>query len=208
MGYKRSLYVFVMLLLSGSAAAQINLYLGGALQGNYSWIRGEEATFEPGVGAGFSFVYWEHEYWFLKAGLNYMFKSSSCLDYPDDYGVPVNDPGDKVRIGFAEQALGIPLTVYFRPVESGDNTLLVTGTLEMMVVTHLKEHTGEFGDLVLKGSEVKSRTKTNVGIGVGYQRQLDQHMFLNIVPTFSVDLRSDRAFNTIALTAELIFGVY
>ncbi len=205
---KKSLYLLVLILLSGSAGAQINLYVGGNLQGNYSWMRGDEPTFEPGFGGGFSFVYWEYEYWFLKAGINYVAKSSSHLDYPDDYGVPITDPNDKVQISFAEQAIGIPLTLYYRPIESGDNTLLLTGTLEMMLVTHLKEYTEEFGELVLKGGDVTSRTKTNLGFGVGYQRQLDQHMFLNIIPSFNVDIRSARAFNSITLTAELIFGVY
>ena len=195
-------------MLSITAGAQINIYLGGNLQGNYSWIRGDEHTFKPGFGGGLSFVYWEYEYWFLKAGLDYSYKSSSSLEYPEDYGVPIESPDDKIHITFSEQAVGIPLTIYFRPYESGANTLLITGSLKTMFVAHLKENTEEYGELVLNGGEIKNRTKTNVGIGVGYQRQLDQHMFLNIVPCFNVDIRAARAFNSITLTAELIFGVY
>ena len=48
----------ILLALTFMLQAQINLYLGGNLQGNYSWLRGDEATFEPGFGGGVSFVYW------------------------------------------------------------------------------------------------------------------------------------------------------
>ncbi|MFO7933584.1 MAG: hypothetical protein R6U78_05830 [Bacteroidales bacterium] len=198
----------LFLLISLNAGAQINIFLGGNLQGNYSWIRGDESTFKPGFGGGFSFVYWEYEYWFIKAGLDYANKSSSSLYYPEDYGVPIDELSDKTRITFIEQNVGIPLTVYFRPIEQGDNTLLITGTLEMMFVVHLKENSAEYGELVLTGNDVGNRTKTCLGLGVGYQRQLAQHTYLNIVPSFNLDLRSARPFNTINLTAELIFGVY
>jgi len=208
MRIKRAIYLAVFLLSSMTAAAQINLYVGGNLNANYSTLRGDESSFKPGFGGGFSFVYWEYEYWFLKAGIDYIYKTSSMLDYPDDYGVPINSPDDKVQITFMEQAVGIPLTIYFRPYEKGANTLLISGTMQTNIVVGLKQNTDEYGELVLKGSQIKSRTKTNLGIGVGYQRQLDQHMFLNIVPSFNVDLRSVRAFNSITLTAELIFGVY
>jgi hypothetical protein len=208
MRIKRAVYLAVFLLSSMTAAAQINLYVGGNLNANYSALRGDESTFKPGFGGGFSFVYWEYEYWFLKAGIDYIYKTSSMLDYPDDYGVPINSPDDKVHITFSEQAVGIPLTIYFRPYEKGANTLLISGTMQTNIVVGLKENTEEYGELVLKGSQIKARTKTNLGIGVGYQRQLDKHMFLNIVPSFNVDLRSVRAYNSITLTIELIFGVY
>ena len=208
MMFKRAIYLLAFLLLSVTAGAQINIYLGGNLQGDYSWLRGDEHTFKPGFGGGFSFVYWEYEYWFLKAGLDYNYKSSSSLEYAEDYGVPITDPDDKINITFKEQTIGVPLIIYFRPYESGANTLLITGSLKTMFIVHLKENSEEYGELVLKGSDIKTRAKTNVGIGVGYQRQLDQHMFLNIVPSFNVDIRSIRAFNSITLTAELIFGVY
>ena len=130
MMFKRTIYLISLLFLSATAGAQINIYLGGNLQGNYSWMRGDNHTFEPGFGGGFSFVYWEYEYWFLKAGIDYMNKTSSFLEFPEDYGVPINDPGDKVNISFTEQTIGLPLTVYFRPYESGANTLLITGSLK------------------------------------------------------------------------------
>jgi hypothetical protein len=205
---KRAVYLAAFLMVSLTAGAQINLYIGGNLQGNYSWLRGDEHTYEPGFGGGFSFVYWEHEYWFLKAGIDYNYKTSSVLDYPDDYDVPVISPDDKVTISFTEQSIGIPLTIYFRPYERGANTLLIAGTMKTNVVVGLKENTEEYGELVLKGAEIKSRMKTNLGIGVGYQRQLDQHTFLNIIPSFNVDVRSVRAFNSVTLTVELIFGIY
>lgn len=205
---KRALNLFFLLLFSAGAFSQINIYLGGNLQGNYSWVRGDEHTFRPGFGGGFSFVYWEYEYWFLKAGIDYSFKKSSSLRLPENYEVPITGPEDKVQITFTEQSIGIPLTAYFRPYESGENSLLILGTLEMMFVAHLKEDTEEYGELVLSGNEISTRTKTNVGIGVGYQRQLDQHRYLNIYPSYKMDIRADRAFNSINLTAELIFGVY
>ncbi|MEZ5071136.1 MAG: hypothetical protein R2751_09230 [Bacteroidales bacterium] len=199
---------FVLLGLSGKAAAQINLYVGGGFHGNYSWLRGDEHTFEPGFGGGLSFIYWEYEYWFVKAGIDYMKKSSSMLDYPEEYEVPIESPDDKVQISYTEHLIGIPLTVYFRPLESGNNALLVTGTMEMMAVAKLQEHTEEYGDVVLKGGDAKTWTKTNIGIGAGYQRMLQKHMYLNAYPSFQVDIRGARAYNSILFTVELIFGVY
>jgi hypothetical protein len=205
---KRAAYLLVFLMVSISAGAQINLFMGGHLQANYSSLSGDESAFKPGFGGGFSFVYWEHEYWFMKAGLDYMYRSSSVLDYPYDYGVDVTDPDDKVHITFTEQTVGIPLIFYFRPFEKGADAMLVTGSMQVGIVTGLKENTEEFGELVLKGNQVKSRVKTNLGIGVGYQRQLDKNLFLNIFPSFNLDLRTVRAFHSVTLTAEIIFGVY
>ena len=205
---KRAVYLALFLIVSVAAQAQINVYVGGNLQGNYSWIRGDEATMEPGFGGGVDFIYWEYEYWFLKAGIDYYHKTSSALDYPDDFGVEPEDADDKINITFTEQTIGIPLTVYFRPYEWRANTLLLTGSLTTLYVLNLKENSEEYGEIVLKGADLKTRIKTSVGIGAGYQRQLDKHIFLNIVPSYNIDLRGDRAFNSITLSLELIFGIY
>ena len=205
---KSAVYLLVFLIATVAAQAQINVYLGGNIQGNYSWIRGDEPTMEPGFGGGVNFIYWEYEYWFLKAGIEYYHKISSIMEYPDDYGIEPEDADDKIRITFTEQSIGIPLTVYFRPYEWRANTILIAGTLNTMFVASLKENSEEYGELVLKGNDLKTRIKSNVGIGVGYQRQLDKHMFLNFIPSYNIDLRGDRAFNSITLSAELIFGIY
>ena len=208
MKLKKAFWIVPFFLLSQVAEAQIDIFLGGTLQGNYSWMKGDNHTIQPGFGGGFSFIYWEYEYWFLKTGINYTRKSSSSLRYPDDFDEPVTSPDDKVQITFTEQSIGIPLMIYFRPYESGANTLLITGSLEPMYVAHLKESTGEFGDLIMTGGAIDSRIKTNLGIGLGYQRQIDRDIFLNIVPSFNMDIRSPRAYQSITLTAELIFGIY
>ena len=208
MKMKYALWIVCCIFLARVAEAQVNLYIGGNLQGNYSWMRGDNPTFEPGFGGGFNFIYWEYEYWYLKTGLEYSLKSSSTLGYPDDFNEPVTQPGDKVRITYREQAIGIPVAVYFRPYESGANSLLISGSFTMMYVAHLKESTDEFGDLVRTGGDIDSPIKTNVGIGVGFQRQLDRHTYLNIIPSFTLDIRSPRAYQSITLTAELIFGIY
>jgi hypothetical protein len=208
MKLKRALYLAVFLLLPVFARAQVNTYIGGNLQGNYSWIRGDTPVLQPGLGGGFSFIYWEFEYWFIKAGLDYNFASSTIKEYPDDFGVTPENQDEKINITFAEQTIGIPLTIYFRPIERGANTLLITGSLKTMGVVHLKESSDEFGEVVLKGDQIERRVKTSLGAGVGYQRQLEKHTFLNIIPSFNIDLRGDRAFNSITLTAELIFGIY
>jgi hypothetical protein len=205
---KRAVYLVLFLIVSVAGQAQINVYLGGNLQANYSWIRGGEASKEPGFGGGVSFIYWEYEYWFLKAGIDYYHKTSSMMDYPDDYGVEPENADDKINITFTEQSIGIPLTVYFRPYEWRANTILLSGSLTTLFVLSLKENSEEYGELVLKGIDLKTRVKTNVGLGVGYQRQLDKHKFLNIIPSYNIDLRGDRAFTSITLTAELIFGIY
>lgn len=205
---RKAVYLVIFILVSLTAEAQVNIYLGGNLQGNYSWARGEEATFHPGFGGGFSFVYWEYEYWFIKTGLDYYHKTSSKLDYPDIYDVPVVHPDDKVRIRYAEHAVALPLTFYFRPYESGANAMLLTGGLEMMVVLHSKADSDEFGEKVLKGSSDRNWTKSGVEAGIGYQRQLDRHAFLNVVLSFSTDIRATPSYNSVNLTLEYIFGAY
>lgn len=205
---RRAVFMAALMLLVLGAKAQINLYVGGNLEANYSWVRGDDHTYEPGFGGGFSFVYWEFEYWFFKAGLSYTNRSSTHLDYPDVFGVEPTGPDDKIYITTTEQTIGIPLTVYFRPYESGANSLLLAATLKTQFVVNLKEQAESYDDVVLGWSEVKTRTKASFGLGAGYQRQLDNHMFLNILPTYNMDLRADRAFNSIILTVELIFGVY
>jgi len=208
MALKRAVYAIGFLLLSTAAGAQINIYMGGNLQGNYSWIRGDEHTFKPGLGGGFSFVYWEYEYWFFKAGIDYHYKHSSSLEYPDLYGVEITSPDDRVNFERLEHTLGVPLTIYFRPFESGENTFLIIGSLETMYTLAIKEKSEEFGELSLDGSQINSRIKTGLGLGVGYQRQLDKHTYLNIYPSFNFDIRAERAFTSITLTAEVLFGIY
>jgi hypothetical protein len=206
--YKKAIYFTILLLTPIFARAQINVFMGGNLQGNYSWIRGDEPVLEFGFGGGLNFVYWEYEYWFLKAGLDYYNRSSTVLEYPDDYGVEPQDAEDKINISYTEHSVGIPLTFYFRPYERRASALLLTASLTTMFVTSLKENSKEYGEVFMKGSELKPMIKSNVGFGVGYQRQLDKNMFLNIVPSFNLDLRGHAAFNSITLTTELIFGLY
>ncbi len=205
---KRAVYLILFMFISISAGAQINSYMGGNVQGNYSWIRGDEPTFNAGFGGGFSYIYWEYEYWFIKAGIDYHHKSSSILDYSDIYGVPPLEPEDKIRINYTEDAIGIPLTFYFRPYEKGANALLLTGTLETMVVASLKADSDEYGELVLPASGARTVVKSNIGLGIGYQRQIDKHTFLNLVASYNMDFRGTPSYNCITLTVELIFGVY
>ena len=77
-----------------------------------------------------------------------------------------------------------------------------------MFVISLKEDSEEYGEITLNGTDLNTRIKTNVGIGVGYQRQLDKHMFLNFIPSYNIYLRGDRAFNSITFTVEWIIGIY
>jgi len=205
---KRAVYLLVFFFVSVAAQAQINVYLGGSLQGNYSWARGEEPTMEPGFGGGVSFIYWEYEYWFLKAGIDYIYRTSSGMQYPDIFGVEPENADDKIRISYMEQTVGIPLAVYFRPWEKGPNSLLIAGSLNTLIVTRLKASSEEYGEVILNGGAVESRIKTNVGIGVGYQRQLDKQTFLNIIPSYNIDLKGEPSFNSITLTLEVIFGIY
>ena len=208
MRLKRAIYILGFLLTASTVGAQINIYIGGNLQGNYSWIRSQETSFKPGFGGGFSFVYWEYEYWFIKAGIDYHYKASSSYEYPEIFDVTDFGPDDFINVDINEQLVGVPLTVYFRPYESGKDALLITVSLETMFTAHLKANNVEYGEIVLKGTDVKSRTRTNLGVGVGYQRQLDKHTYLNIYPSFNIDVRAQRPFNTINLTAGFLFGVY
>lgn len=208
MTMKKVVYIAAFLLLSITAGAQINIYSGANLQGNYSWIRGDQNTFKPGFGLGYTFVYWEYEYWFVKFGVNYTFKQSSSLEYHDHYGTPSTGPDDKIILERKEHYLTIPMSIYFRPLEDGDNAMIIVGTLEPGFPIRVKEDSELYGPTIIERGTLSQTVKTTVGIGAGYQRQLNRHTFLNIFPSFNVDLRADRAFNSITLTAEIIFGVY
>ena len=208
MRLKKAIYILGFLLTASTAGAQINIYLGGNLQGNYSWIRSEQTSYNPGFGVGLSFVYWEYEYWFIKAGVDYIYKASSSYEYPDIYEVPDFGPDDKINIDINEQSIGIPITIYFRPYESGNNALLLLGTLKTMISINQKAYNEEYGELVFSGSDIPTRLKTNIGFGVGWQRQLDRYKYLNIYPSFNMDIRAERPFDSITLTAEFLFGVY
>jgi hypothetical protein len=80
--------------------------------------------------------------------------------------------------------------------------------MNTMVIVGLRENSEEFGELKLKGTDMQTHVKLNLGFGIGYQHQLDKNIYLNILPSYNMDLRSERAFNSLTLTAELIFGIY
>ena len=136
------------------------------------------------------------------------YKSSSTYEYPDIFGEPDFGPEDQINVDILSHSIGIPLTVYIRPYESGKNAILIIGKLETLITLHEKASNEEYGEVVYKGTDIDSQIRTNVGIGVGYQRQLDRYIFLNIYPSFNVDIRANHPFNSITLTAEILFGVY
>lgn len=208
MSVKKAIYMLGFLLSATTAGAQINIFLGGNLQGNYSWIRSEQTSYEPGFGGGISFAYWEYEYWFIKAGLDYHHQASSSYEYPDIYEVPDYGPNDQITVDFTEQNIGIPIAFYFRPYESGENAFLIIAGLETLITLEQKASNEVYGELIFTGSDIESRLKTNLGIGAGWQRQLDKNTYLNLYPSFKFDIRAERPFNSITLTAEILFGVY
>jgi hypothetical protein len=208
MMFRKTILLTIFILASVTSLAQVTLYMGGDLQGNYAWIRGDEPVMGPGVGGGVSLVYWEHEYWYVKTGINYNHATSTILEYPDDYGVTPENADDKINITYTEQTVGIPMAFYYRPYEWRSNSLLITGSMQMLMVASLKASSEEYGDLMLKGAAAGNRIKANLGIGVGYQRQLDRYLFLNIIPSFNIDLRGEKPYSSIRLTAELLVGVY
>lgn len=205
---KKIFFLLLFANISLAVSAQINVYLGGNLQGNYSWMGGDESTFEPGFGGGVGFFYWEYEYWFFKTGIDYHFKQSSHLDYGEDLGrEPINQE-DRIQIDCSMHTVGIPLTMYFRPYEKGPNTLLLTASVEAVLAGSTKESATEDGQYLEYTSGFSLSPKANVGVGIGYQRQLDRYTYLNIVPSFNVDIRAPKTFTSITLTAELVFGIY
>jgi len=208
MRIKHVLILLLFLSLSVASSAQINVYVGGNLQGLYSGVRADQSSYKPGFGLGASFYYWEYEYWFFKAGFDYTFKSSLVTDYPDDFFEGIEDFPTMVDILYKQQDLSLPLTVYFSVLENRGNALLLAGTLEVAYTTFVSQQNDLLGEIKLKGKHIQNPLKTSVGFGVGYQRQLDRNIFINAVPSFNVELRAPRPFNTIKLTVEVMFGVY
>ena len=100
------------------------------------------------------------------------------------------------------------MTVYFSVLENRGNALLLAGTMEIAYTTFVSQQNDLLGEIKLKGKHIQNPLKTSVGFGVGYQRQIERNIFINAVPSFNVELRAPRPFNTIKLTVEVMFGVY
>ena len=199
---------FFLLLSCIALEAQINSYVGGNLQGLIGSVRSDSSTFKPGFGAGASFYYWEYDFWFFKAGIDYAYKSSSFSDYPFEFGDEYVDYPDRVSIEYFQHDISIPLMIYFSLFEQRGNALLLNGSLEMAFTIASKMTSPDIGEVKLSGSDIKNRLRTSVGLGVGYQRQLDRDLYINIYPSYNIDLRAHRPFRLIKLTAEIMFGVY
>ncbi|MBN2698370.1 MAG: hypothetical protein JXR52_06055 [Bacteroidales bacterium] len=193
---------------SSAIHAQINTYLGANIQGLYTGLRMENASYRPGFGTGASIYYWEYDYWFIKAGIDYMYKSSLFPGSPILFDQAPPDPDREIMVDYRQHDVGIPITAYFRLIEQGGNALLLTGTLEMSLALKAVLNAGDYESLVLTGNDIDKPLRTNLGVGAGYQLQINRETYFNIIPSFHLDLRSDRPFNVFKLTVEMMFGVY
>lgn len=200
--------ILIAFFLFSGAKAQINTFVGGNLQGSYSVVRENDASYKPGFGGGLNFYYWEYTYWFIKAGIDYSYKTSSYHDYPDVFGDTYLDYPDPVDINYIQHDISIPLSAYFPLLERQGNYFILVGTLEMAYAITGKLSNPEIGTLQLKGDDIKNRLRTAIGIGAGYQVQLDKNIYLNAFPSYNIDMRADRPFNSIRLTVEVMFGIY
>jgi len=208
MRIKFFLLAVIALFLFTGANAQINTFIGGNLQGSYSVVRENDASYKPGFGGGLNFYYWEHTYWFIKAGIDYSNKSSGYYDYPVLFGEEYGDFPDPVEIKYIQHDISIPISAYFPILEKNGNYFILVGSLEMAFALIGRLSNADFGTIQLKGDDFNNRLRTTVGFGAGYQVQLDQNIYLNAFPSYHVDLRSDRPFNSIRLTVEIMFGIY
>ena len=197
-----------MLLATQHIQAQINTFMGVTVSPSLTGVRQTEASYRPGFSAGVSYIYWDFTNWFIKSGLEYTFRSSEILDYPEYFEGVRNDPPVPVHMVFDQKNIMIPLTAYFAFFNKAENALLLTAGMELMVTTSVSYSHDTYGKATLRGDDLDNRFKTHLGIGVGYQRQLSRFLYLNAVPSFYMDVRSDRPFNSIRLTLELIYGVY
>ncbi|HDR68105.1 MAG TPA: hypothetical protein ENN61_03545 [Bacteroidaceae bacterium] len=208
MRLKTLLLVLVFILMVSVIKAQINTYVGGTIQGLYTGARIDNATYKPGFGIGAAIYYWEFNDWFFKTGIDYTLKSSSFFDSPVLFGQAYQDDANDIKIDYRQHDLGIPLTIYFRLIERSSNAMLLTGTLEMSYALAGIMKSDGFDKVILTGRDFDKRLRTAVGIGVGYQWQIDRDLFFNLIPSYNVDLRSERPFNTFKLTVEMMFGIY
>ncbi len=202
------LVVFLTLISLQHTVAQINTFIGASVTPSFTGVRSDEASFRPGFSTGFTYVYWDFTNWFFKSGLNYSFRSSEILDYPQYFTNVYNNPPVPVRLVYDQRNLAVPLTAYFAFYNRNQNALLVTAGMELLVTTSVTYTHETYGSSTLKRASLDNRFKTQLGLGVGYQRQLTDFLYLNLVPSFYMDIRSDRPFNSIRLTMELIYGIY
>jgi len=199
---------FLILTSLQHAGAQINTFAGASFTPSFTGVRSDDASFRPGYSAGFSYIYWDFTNWFIKSGINYSFRSSEILDYPEYFTNVYNNPPVPVRMVYDQRSLAVPLTAYFAFYNRNENALLVTAGMELLLTTSVTYTHDTYGSSTLRSADLDNRFKTQLGLGVGYQRELTNFLYLNLVPSFYMDIRSDRPFNTIRLTMELIYGIY
>ncbi len=65
-----------------------------------------------------------------------------------------------------------------------------------------------YGSHIISGKDTDQQIKMGFTIGAGYQRKFSDILFLNITPTLSLDIRSDKPFTAFGLSLEMIYGVY
>ncbi|MFC2129311.1 hypothetical protein ACFLQX_00875 [Bacteroidota bacterium] len=208
MQFRRFTLIVCMLSIYMTSSAQITSFVGGRVYPTFGKTRVYDGSFALGYGAGFTYVFWEYDAWFIKAGVDFVSRSSNIVDIPRYFEVPLSEELVTVDIHYTQQDIDLPVALYYRLYEQRDNAFIVMGGMDIIYTLRTLYQHDTYGKSIVIGDDNKQRINIGFSLGAGYQREISNIFFINILPTINLDIRSEKPFTYFGLTVEMIYGIY
>ncbi len=208
MHFRKVFIAVLFLLIVSTGSAQINSFVGAMAFPTIGKTRVYDGSMALGYGGGITYVFWEYKEWFIKSGAEFISRSSMIRDIPRHFEVPSGSELVLTDVNYQQQDLAIPIAVYYLPYEKKGNAVLVMGGMNVMYSIREKYMHDTYGSVVFSGEDIENEVKIGFTLGAGYQRELSNIMFLNVFPTFNMEIKANKPFTSIGLTVELIYGIY
>ena len=208
MQIRRYIVLISLLSIFFTGTSQITSFLGVHGYPTLGKTRASNTALSVGYGAGLTFVFWEHEDWFIKSGADYLSRSSKVFELPRYFEVPAGQELQRIDMRYTQNDINIPFAVYYLPYRKKGNAIIVMGGMDVMYTMQSKYDHEEYGSVVFAAEEIDQNVKIGFSLGAGYQREFSDVLFLNILPTLNLDVKSDKPFTSFGLTLEMIYGIY
>ncbi len=203
-------YIFLISLLSifFTGTSQITSFIGARAYPTIGKTRASNSSMSVGYGAGITYIFWEYEDWFIKTGADYLSRSSQVNELPRYFQVPFGQELQKIDMRYTQNDINIPIAVYYLPYREKGNAVIVMGGMDVMYSMETKYEHEVYGSALFSGEDIDQHIKIGFSFGAGYQREFSDVLFLNVLPTMNLDIRSDKPFISFGLTLEMIYGFY
>ena len=204
--FKSVLVALFLAALSNMDAQHIH-YLSGTLNTGISKVREPDSRFNLTYGGQFSYVFWENPGWYLKYGLGFSSQASGIFEYPLLFDVSQEELNKKTDMSYNRMDFYIPLQGFFTFYRYRRESFFALAGLELNysfreIYTH-----DEYGKVKVPFDDIDKRIKSAAMIGIGYQKEFSRLQYLNLYPSFSMELRAERPFYAIKLNAEFIYAL-